>query len=86
MGEKRYSLDQIVAMLEESEAGASTAELSRHALIEQSLSRCNEKFGWRGAVRARRLQLEDEDRWLKSVVGRADAGRRGLEEGLRRKP
>jgi putative transposase len=70
MNRTRYPMAQIVAVLEESKAGASTRELSRrHGISEQSVYRWKAKFAGMDAVRIRRLSsLEDENRNLKRTV------------------
>jgi putative transposase len=67
---KRYSEEQIIGVLKESEAGAATKELCRrHGITATTFYRWKAKFGGMEVSDARRLrQLEDENRRLKHIV------------------
>ncbi len=67
---KRFTEEQIIGVLKESEAGAVTRELCRrHGITEQTFYRWKSKYGGMQVSDARRLrQLEDENRRLKHIV------------------
>jgi putative transposase len=67
---KRFTEEQIIVVLRESEAGAATKELCRrHGISEQTFYRWKAKFGEMEVSDAKRLkQLEDENRRLKHIV------------------
>jgi putative transposase len=67
---KRFSEEQIIAVLKEHEAGAPTKDLCRkHGISEQSLYRWKAKFGGMEVSDAKKLRaLEDENRRLKHIV------------------
>ena len=67
---KRYSEEQIIGILKESEAGAGTKDLCRrHGITATTFYRWKAKFGGMEISEARRLrQLEDENRRLKHIV------------------
>jgi putative transposase len=67
---KRFSEEQIIRVLKESEAGAATKELCRrHGISEQTFYRWKAKFGGMEISDAKRLRaLEDENRRLKQFV------------------
>jgi len=67
---KRFSEEQIIRILKESEAGAATKELCRrHGISEQSFYRWKARFGGMEVSDAKKLRaLEDENRRLKQIV------------------
>jgi putative transposase len=67
---KRFSEEQIIAVLKEGEAGAPTKELCRrHGVSLGTYFRWKAKFGGMEVSDARKLRsLEDENRRLKHLV------------------
>ena len=70
MRRSRFSEEQIVTILKESEAGAATGELCRrHGISQNTFYRWKAKYGGLEVSDARRLrQLEQENRRLKRLV------------------
>jgi putative transposase len=70
MKKSRFTEEQILAVLAESEAGAKTDELCRrHGVNRNTLYNWRKKYGGLGLPDAKRLkQLEEENRRLKRVV------------------
>lgn len=70
MRRSRFSEEQIVAILKESEAGAATGELCRrHGISQNTFYRWKAKYGGLEVSDACRLrQLEQENRRLKRPV------------------
>ena len=70
MKKSRYTEEQIVGILKESEAGLATAELCRkHGISEQTFYRWKAKYGGLEVSEAQRLgHLEEENRKLKQLV------------------
>ena len=73
MKRKRFTEEQIIAILREQEAGAKTGDLARkHGVSEATLYNWKAKFGGMDVSDARRLKaLEDENGKLKRLL--ADA-------------
>ena len=73
MKRKRFSEEQIIAILKEHEAGVAVAELCRkHGVSDASIYKWKAKFGGMDVSEAKRLkQLEDENAKLKRLL--ADA-------------
>src|SRR5579859_7784385 len=83
----RFSEEQIIAILKESEAGVETEELCRrHGITRASFYRWKSKYGGMDVSEARRLkQLEDENRQLKHVVAELTLDNRAFKAVLAKK-
>ena len=70
MPRKRYSEEQIIGVLKESEAGIRTQELCRkHGISTATFYKWKSKFGGMEVSDARKLRhLEDENQKLKRIV------------------
>jgi putative transposase len=70
MKRKRFTEDQIIAVLKEHEAGFKAADLCRkHGISEQTFYNWKSKYGGLEVSEARRLRaLEDENRKLKKLL------------------
>jgi len=70
MKRKRFTEEQIIAILKEHEAGFKTADLCRkHGISEQTFYNWKNKYGGLDVSDARRLKaLEDENRKLKKLL------------------
>lgn len=70
MKKSRFTEEQIVAALQEWDAGAKIADLvRRHGVTEQTLYRWKKKYGGLQVNEAKRLKaLEEENRQLKRLV------------------
>ncbi len=70
MKRKRFSEEQIIAILKETEAGVKTPDLARkHGISEGTFYRWKSKYGGMDVSEAKRLKsLEEENRRLKRLV------------------
>ena len=70
MKRKRFTEDQIIAVLREHEAGAKAADLARkHGVSETTLYNWKAKYGGMDVSDAKRLKaLEDENAKLKKLL------------------
>ena len=84
---KRFTEEQIIAVLKESDAGAKTPELCRrHGVSEQTFYRWKARYGGLDVSELRRLrQLEDENRRLKGLVADLTLDNQALKELVRKK-
>lgn len=82
MKRKRYTEEQIIAILKEHEAGASVPDLSRrYGIVENTIYRWKSKFGGMEISEAKRLrELEVENRKLKHLLGEAELDKAALKE------
>ena len=73
MKRKRFTEEQIIAVLKEHEAGAKTADLARkHGISEATLYNWKARYGGMDVSDAKRLRsLEDENRKLKKLLAEA---------------
>ena len=81
---KRFSEEQIIAVLRESEAGAKTKELCRrHGISEATFYNWRSRYGGMEVSDARRLKsLEDENRRLKKLLAESMLDVATLKEAL----
>lgn len=70
MKRKRFTEEQIIAVLKEAEGGVPTAEVCRtHGISDATFYNWRRKYGGMDVSEARRLrQLEEENRRLKHLV------------------
>ncbi len=84
---KRFTEEQMIAVLNEAEAGAKTADLCRrHGVSEQTFYRWKARNGGLEVSELRRLrQLEDENSRLKRLVADLTLDNQALKELIRKK-
>lgn len=84
---KRFTEEQIIAVLKESQAGAKTAELCRrHGISQATLYNWRAKFAGMEVSDVRKLRsLEEENRRLKSLLADAELDKAMLKEALQKK-
>lgn len=87
MRSKRFSEEQIIAVLKESEAGTKTKELCRrHGISDQTFYNWKAKYGGMTVSEARRLkELEQENARLKRLLADAELDKAALKDLLHRK-
>jgi putative transposase len=71
MARKRFTAEQIVAILREAERATDKAEVFRtHGISDQTYYRWKRMYGGLGVSEVQRIkQLEDENRKLKQLLG-----------------
>jgi len=84
---KRFTEQQIIGVLKESEAGAKTKELCRkHGISDATFYNWKAKFGGMTVSEARRLkELEAENTKLKRLLADAELDKAALKDLLQRK-
>ena len=84
---RRFTEEQIIAVLKEAEAGAKTPDLCRHhGVSEQTFYRWKARYGGLEISDLRRLrQFEDENSRLKRLVADLTLDNQALKELIRTK-
>jgi len=87
MKAKRFSEEQIIAVLKEAEAGAKTKELCRkHGISDATFYNWKAKYAGMTVSEARRLkELESENAKLKKLLAEAELDKSALKDLLNRK-
>ena len=87
MRQSRYTEEQIIGVLKQSEAGIKTAEICRqHGISSATFYKWKGKYGGLEVSEGRRLrQLEDENRRLKQIVADLTLDNQALKTVLAKK-
>jgi putative transposase len=87
MKRKRFTEEQIIAVLREHDAGAKTADLARkHGISEATLYNWKAKYAGMDVPDAKRLRsLEEENRKLKKLLAESILDQAALKELLTKK-
>ncbi len=87
MKSKRFSEEQIIAVLKEADAGAKTKEICRrHGISEATFYNWKAKYAGMTVSEVRRLkELEAENSKLKRLLAEAELGKAALKDLLGRK-
>jgi putative transposase len=87
MKAKRFSEEQIIAILREAEAGAKTKDLCRkHGISDATFYNWKSKYAGMTVSEARRLKdLESENTKLKKLLAEAELDKSALKDLLQRK-
>jgi putative transposase len=87
MKRKRFTEEQIIAVLREHDAGAKAADLARkHGISEATLYNWKAKYGGMDVSDAKRLRsLEEENRKLKKLLAESILDQAALKELLAKK-
>jgi putative transposase len=87
MRSKRFSEEQIIAVLKESEAGAKTKDLCRrHGISEPTFYNWKARYAGMTVSEVRRLkELEQENARLKRLLADAELDKAALKDLLHRK-
>ena len=82
MKAKQYTEEQIVAVLKEGEAGAKVSDLCRkYGMSDATYYNWKAKYAGMTASDLKRLKaLEEENRWLKQIVGEQALDIRALKD------
>lgn len=87
MKKKRFTEEQIIAVLKKAEAGAKTADLCRqHGISDATFYKWKAKYAGLTVSEARRLkELEQENTKLKKLLAEAELDKAALKDLLHRK-
>ena len=87
MKRKRFTEEQIIAILNEHDSGISVADLAKqHGVVQQSIYRWKSKYGDIAASENKRMQeLEAENTKLKKLLADAMLDNATLKENVRKK-